>query len=153
MQNGTSLDSEILEPTANFPESVFENITVSVNGVMVSGHGRGYHYKSYINKKLGISKATKGSSLLSNYWSEDLLESDIKIEEGNLSKGSKERAGLIEKSQYIYFIFSPMIDILTTERYLLPRTQMKIELEWRSTTMCLLCVSHPFLLAVFRIIF
>ena len=138
MQNGTSLYSEVLSPTANFPESVFENITVSCNGVTVSDHGRGYHYKSYINKKLGISKATKGSSLLSNYWSEDLLESDIKIEDGHLSKGFKERASLIEKSRDIYFIFSPMIDILTTERYLPPRTQLKIELERGSTTMCLL---------------
>jgi hypothetical protein len=31
-----------------------------------------------------------------------------------------------------------MIDILTTERYLPPRTQLKIELERGSTTMCLL---------------
>ena len=109
LQNGTSLDSEVLSPTTNFPESVFENITVSVNGVMVSDN-----FKSYINKNMGISKATKGLSLLSNFWSEDLLESDIKIEEGNLSKGSKERATLIEKSRDIYFIFFPMIDILMT---------------------------------------
>ena len=138
LQNGTSLDSEVLSPTTNFPESVFENITVSVNGVMVSDNCRGYHFKSYINKNLGISKATKGLSLLSNFWSEDLLESDIKIEEGNLSKGFKERATLIEKSRDIYFIFSPMIDILTTERYLPPRTQLKIELERGPTAMCLL---------------
>ena len=138
LQNGASLDSELLSPTPNFPESVFENIAVSLNGVAINDHGRGHHFKSFINKNLGIDKATKGSTLLANYWNDDMLESELKVETGELSKGFKDRATLIEKSRDIFFIFAPMIDILTTERYLPPRNQLKIELERGSTNMCLL---------------
>ena len=35
-------------------------------------------------------------------------------------------------------MFAPMVDILTTERYLPPRTQLKIELERGHVNMCLL---------------
>ena len=138
LQNGTSLDNEILAPAPNFPECVFENIAVSLNGVVMNDHGRGQHFKSFINKNLGVDKGTKGSTLLANYWSDDLLESDIKVKTGELSKGFKDRSTLIEKSRDVFFVFAPMIDILTTERYLPPRNQLKIELERSSPNMCLL---------------
>ena len=137
-QNGTPLDSEVLAPVPNFPEAIFENITVCINGTPISDHGRGYHFKSYINKNLCIDKATKGSSLLSNYWTDDMTESDLRIDGTSLSKGFKERATLIEKSRDVFFIFSPMIDVLNTERYIPPRTQLKIDLERGSNNLSLL---------------
>ena len=137
-QNGTPLDSEILSPVPNFPEAIFENISVSLNGTPISDHGRGHHFKSYINKNLCIDKATKASSLLAHYWSDDLNESNLKIDGANLSKGFKDRATLIEKSRDVFFIFSPMVDILNTERYIPPRTQLKIDLERGSNNLCLL---------------
>ena len=75
-QNGSPLDNEILSPVPNFPEAIFENISVSLNGTPISDHGRGHHFKSYINKNLCIDKATKASSLLAHYWSDDLNESN-----------------------------------------------------------------------------
>ena len=138
LQNRASLDTEVLSPTPNFPESVFENIAISLNGETINDHGRGYHFKSFINKNLGIDKATKGSPLLANYWNDDMLELEIKVETGELSKGFKDRFTLIEKSRDIFFLFAPMLDILTTERYLPLRSQLKIELERGSINMCLL---------------
>ena len=138
LRNGASLDNVVLAPAPNFPECVFENIAVSLNGVAVNDHGRGHQFKSFINKNLGVDKATKGSSLLANYWSDDMLESDIKVKAGELSKGFKDRSTLIEKSRDIFSVFAPMIDILTTERYLPPRNQLKIELERSSPNMSLL---------------
>ena len=73
MQDGSNLQAEALSPTSNFPESVFENIAVSINGVNINDHGRGYHFKSFINKSLGIDKATKTSTLMANYWSANEL--------------------------------------------------------------------------------
>ena len=67
-----------------------------------------------------------------------MTESDLKVDGANLSKGFKERATLIEKSRDVFFIFSPMIDVLNTERYLPPRTQLKIDLERGSNNLCLL---------------
>ena len=99
--------------------------------------GRGYHFKSYLNKKLSISKATKSSSLLSQYWSDDFKESEIKIDGASLSEAFTERSKLISKSRDVHFIFSPLIDLLNTERYLPPHTQIKIELERGSMAMCL----------------
>jgi hypothetical protein len=133
-----SLDNEVLAPAPNFPECVFENIAVSLNGVAINDHRRCQQFKSFINKNLGVDKGTKGSSLLANYWSDDMLESDIKVKAGELSKGFKDRSTLIEKSRDIFFVFAPMIDILTTERYLPPRNHLKIELERSSPNMCLL---------------
>ena len=74
-QNGKPLDAEVLAPVPNFSEAIFDNIAVCLNGTPISDHGRGYSFKSYINKNLCIDKATKGSSLLSNYWSDDMTES------------------------------------------------------------------------------
>ena len=67
-----------------------------------------------------------------------MLEAELKIDGTKLSKGFKERSTLIEKSWDVFFIFSPMIDILNTERYIPPRTQLKIELERGSNKLCLL---------------
>jgi hypothetical protein len=138
MQDGSNLGAETLSPTPNFPESVFENIAVSINGVNINDHGRGYHFKSFINKNLGIDKATKTSTLMANYWGSDELESKIRIENAELSDGFKGRYDLIKNSKDIFFMFAPMVDILTTERYLPPRTQLKIELERGHVNMCLL---------------
>ena len=138
MQNGNPLDKEILAPVPNFPEAIFENIAVSLNGTPIADHGRGYSFKSYVNKNLCIDKATKTSSLLSNYWSDDMGESSLKVDGANLSNGFKERAALIEKSRDVFFIFPPMVDILNTERYLPPRVQLKIDLERGPNNLCLL---------------
>ena len=67
---------------------------------------------SFINKNLGIDKAMKGSTLLANE-----LESKIKVENDSISTGFTGRSTLMEKSRDVFFMFAPMIDILTTERY------------------------------------
>ena len=66
---------------------------------------------------------------MANYWGADEFESKIRIENAELSDGFKGRHDLIKRSKDIFFMFSPMVDILTTERYLPPRTHLKIELE------------------------
>ena len=69
---------------------------MSINGVNINDHGRGYHFKSFINKSLGIDKATKTSTLMANYWGADELESKIRIENAELSDGFKGRHDLIK---------------------------------------------------------
>ena len=100
--------------------------------------GRGYHFKSYINKKLSLSKATKSSTLLSQYWSDDLRESQIKIDATDLSEAFTDWAKLIAGSRDVHFICLPLIGILNTERYIPPRTEIKIDLERGAMAMCLL---------------
>ena len=83
LPSGLPLNDEVLSPVTNFPEAIFKHISVSLNGVNVSDHGRGYHYKSFITKKLSLKKSTKASTLLSNYWQEDELDTEIKINTGS----------------------------------------------------------------------
>ena len=54
LQNGASLTNEELSVVCNFPESIFENIKVGLNGVPISDHGREYGFRSYISKKLSM---------------------------------------------------------------------------------------------------
>ena len=129
LQNGDSLTNELLAPVVNFPESIFENIAVSLNGIPISDHGRGYPFKSYITKKLSLNSLTKQSTLLAHYWIEDSELPDIKLDSNNLSTQFTERSKLIQKSQDVHFIFSPLVDILNTEKYIPPRTELRLDLE------------------------
>ena len=67
-----------------------------------------------------------------------MRESQIKIDGASLSEAFTERGKLIAGSRDIHFIFSPLIDILNTEWYISPRTEMKIDLERGAMAMCLL---------------
>ena len=41
LQNGSSLNNEILSPVPNFPEAIFENISVCMNGTPINDQGVG----------------------------------------------------------------------------------------------------------------
>ena len=129
LQNGNILTNEKIAPVCNFPESIFENVSVTLNGNPISDHGRGYGFKSYITKKLSLSPTTKNSTLLSNYWIEEKEDPSIKIEGDKLSESFGERSTLIQGSQDVHFIFSPLVDILNTEKYLPPHGEFKFEFE------------------------
>ena len=139
LQNGTPLSTEVLAPVCNFPEAIFENISVSLNGVPISDHGRAYGYKAFITKKLSLNPTTKKSSLLSNYWvEEDEIGATIKLDHANLTNAFKARSKFIEKSQDVYFVFTPLVDILNTEKYLPPHMELKMEFERGGTSVSLL---------------
>ena len=129
LQNGGALSDEKISTVCNFPESLFENINVTLNNTPISDHGRAYAYKSYITKKLSLTPVVKTSSLLSNYWLEESNDANIKIENTNLSDAFTERAKLIEGSRDVYFIFNPLVDLFNTEKYLPPHIELKIDLE------------------------
>ena len=118
LQNGASLINEELSVVCNFPESIFENIKVGLNGVSISNHGRGYGFRSYILKKLSMPFITKSSSLLSHYWVEDGDKDEIKVDASNLSEAFKSRKDIIKNSADVHFVFPPMVDLFNTERYI-----------------------------------
>ena len=138
LQNGASLTNEELSVVCNFPESIFENIKVGLNGVPISDHGRGYGFRSYISKKLSMPFITKSSSLLSHYWVEDGDKDEIKVDASNLSEAFKSRKDIIKNSADVHFVFPPMVDLFNTERYIPPHTEITIELERAPITLPLL---------------
>ena len=103
LQNGTDLTDEEISVVCNFPETIFKDIKVTLNGTPISDHGRGYGFKSYIAKKLSMPFITKSSSLLSHYWVEDGDKDGIRVDGTRLSDSFKSRK---EKSQLMYILYS-----------------------------------------------
>ena len=138
LQNGADLTDEEISVVCNFPETIFENIKVTLNGTPISDHGRGYGFKSYIAKKLSMPFITKSSSLLSHYWVEDGDKDGIRVDGTRLSDSFKSRKEIIKKSADVYFVFPLMVDLFNTERYIPPYTEIIIELERAPVTLPLL---------------
>jgi hypothetical protein len=94
-----------------FPESIFSQINVYLNGLPVSDHGRGTNLKSYVFKHFSCSEEVKRVNLKNDYYEEDVTrEGEIAMEQITLDTlrtepGLRRRALFIERSKDVFFNF------------------------------------------------
>ena len=134
--DGSALEPDEAISIVNcFPESIFSQINVYLNGLPVSDHGRGTNLKSYVFKHFSCSEEVKRVNLKNDYYEEDVTrEGEIAMEQITLDTlrtepGLRRRALFIERSKDVFFNFRPTFDLMTCEQALPPSYVLNLEFE------------------------
>ena len=118
-----------------FPETIFSQCNVYISGLPVSDHGRGSHFKSYIQKHYSCSKEVKSITLANNYYQDDeirpgqLAMEQVTVESMQGEPGIIKRAKFIEQSKDVLFTFKPTFDLMSSEQALPPSYVLNLEFE------------------------
>ncbi len=76
---GNITDDSNVSIVNTFGHSLFENISVKINGVVISDHNRLYGFKSYIQQTYSYSSAVKTNNLNCEYFIKDQPADDCNV--------------------------------------------------------------------------
>jgi hypothetical protein len=116
-------------------KTFFKQAKMYLNSRLVYDSGDTYHLKSFLETELNYGHDAKSSHLTAClYNSESGANMDTADNEGFI-----ERAALFGKSAWIEVMAPLHVDLMTQDRYLLPHTDVRIELHRNSDPLLLLC--------------
>jgi hypothetical protein len=110
---GKLTDPCTITPSNFFLNSLFNNVTLSLNNTVVEGGDRLYPYKATIESIFNFSEETR----------------QLQLEAAGYSENEKDRAGWIEKSNVYEMAGSLRLDFLNQPKYLIPGVNVRLHLE------------------------
>jgi hypothetical protein len=122
-------------PVNNVLHSLFEKITVLIEGREVTGSNKDYPYKAYLSTLLAYSQDTKESQLQAQGFFKDDRDDMDKVD---TNPGALERQELFAKSQSVV-LQSPLYEDIFLQQRLIPNnTRVTLKLERASNAFALL---------------
>ena len=135
----TEEDDRLVAPTNLFLQSLFSEVDVSLNGVLVSSPTNTYPYRAYVETVLNYGKDAKESQLhTSGYYKKG--EPNFRFTAANTNEGLEQRRQLITRSKTVDLIGRIHSDIFTQDRYMLNGVDIRLRFVRSKNSFALLAV-------------
>lgn len=123
-------DDDLVGPINNFLHSLFSQVDVSLNGVLVSSSTNTYPYRSYIESLLSYGPAAKQSQLTSALFYKDTAGhmDETSTANAGTNNGLKKRARFTNENRVVDMIGRLHSDLFFQPKYLLNEVNVKIRL-------------------------
>lgn len=146
--DGTDLDADTnVAPVNNWLHSLFSQVDVSLNNVLISPSENTYPYRAYIESLLNYGQDAKEGHLTASFYYQD-SPSHLDDTGGNDNNGLRIRRQLAARSHQIDMIGRLHSDIMNQDRYLINGVDVKIKLSPSKPTFHLMAADggagHPF---------
>lgn len=134
-------DDDIVGPVTNWLHSLFSQVDVSLNNVLLSPSTRNYAYRAFIETLLSYGPSAKNSFLTAEMWKEDTPgHVDKAVVTDNL--GFAWRAGRTARSKKVQMMGRLHSDLFFQDRYLLNNVDLRIRLVRNKDEFCILTSSN-----------
>jgi len=125
--NGNNIDDIAnVGPVNLLGHSLFQQIDVSLNDVVISNASNLYHYRAILETMLSYNQEAKGSQLSMSLYSKDTPGQMNNIENGNT--GLVSRRSVTGVSRTVQLIIKPHADIFFQKRFILNGVDLKLKL-------------------------
>jgi len=128
---GDLVDADVVSTVCNFPQALFSQIKVFLNGVCINDVSTlTYPFKAYLENHLTYDINVKNTTLAATemYIKDEVgEETDIATNAVKGGTGMNKRKVLIQKKK-LCFDITPHIDFFRTEQLLVPGVELKLEL-------------------------
>ena len=146
--NGDALDDGKCGLINNPLHSIIKQISIRLNGTLITEQSDTYAYRAYIESLLNYNKSAKDTFLSSALFYKDTAG---KMDESDASKDTAGggNGGLNDRSKYtltsttVGLIGTPFCDIFHTDRFLVPDVEIKIKINLQSSEFLLMSATGP----------
>ena len=137
--NGENLTDEdvAVAPENLFLHSLFSEVDVSLNGVLISTSTNTYPYRAYIETLLNYDKETKDTQMALPMYYED---NQFPFSKDNHARGLEARRLRIKGSKTVDMVGRIHADIFSQEKYLLNKVDLRLRFIRSRDSFCLLAV-------------
>ena len=139
---GEVLDVATVGLINNPLHSLFKQFSVRLNGTLITEQSDTYAYRAYIESLLNYTKYEKETFLTSSLFYKDTAGN---MDEPDPTKaGNAANKGLLRRSQYtltsniVGLMGTPFCDIFQTDRFLVPKVEVKIKINLNSNEFLLM---------------
>jgi hypothetical protein len=140
--NGSNLDDgATVGPINNWLHSLFLQVDVSLNGVLITNSTNTYPYSAYIENLLSYGPAAKKSQLTASLFYKDeagKMDRSNPYDEDNRNGGLALRAAFTAQSREVDLLGRIHSDIFFQSRYMLNEVNVKIKLTRSRDAFCLM---------------
>ena len=139
---GEDIDVETVGLINNPLHSMIKQLSIRLNGTLITEQSDTYAYRAYIESLLNYTKSEKETFLTSSLFYKDTAGN---MDEPDPTKaGGDKNLGLFKRSQYtlksniVGLIGTPFCDIFQTDRFLVPKVEVKIKINLNSNEFLLM---------------
>ena len=133
---------DIVTPINNFGHSLFKEMSVTLNDILVTKTTTMYPFKAYLQNTLNFGESAKESWLQSCLYFPDAhgdaFDQTDSVKGSPLNAGAMNRYSYAKDSKIIDMIFRPCIDLFHQDRPLLPTVDIKLKMTRSSSRFCLM---------------
>lgn len=121
-------------PVNAIAKTFFKQVKLFINSKLVYDSGDKYHYRAFLETELNYNLDAKQSHLGACLYNRETGDIDAATNDGFVS-----RAELFARSQWVEAAAPLHVDIMMQDRYLIPHTEIRLELHRNPDALLLLC--------------
>lgn len=133
-QGDAAVQDPLVAPINAIGKTFFKQVKLFLNSKLAYDSGDKYHYRAYLETLLNYGSEAKASHLSSCLYS---------TETGNIDAADNEaftsRAELFRGSQWVEVMAPVHVDLMMQDRFLLPHTELRLELHRNPDALLLMC--------------